>query len=143
MEKSDLNLTLTDLDKTIHLQSFNNKSFLVRRINELSKKKLKDYSIEDIRISIGQAIILPYLVPLALEKLRENILAEGDFYEGDLLFALLNVENTFWTKHKFETEEFKKICEANKELIDVFDTSDEIREDLKKAIKNFIINRIS
>lgn len=74
-------------------------SHLTSTIHRLRKKVLNDYAIEDLRISIGQQMGLPYLVPLAIEILKENISAEGDFYEGDLLNAVLNIDGKFWKEN--------------------------------------------
>ena len=38
-------------------------SFLIRKCNELRKKRLGEFSIGDFRIMIGQKIGLNYLVP--------------------------------------------------------------------------------
>jgi len=46
---------------------------------------LRQFSVEDLHIMVGQSIGLPYSVPLALQHLPKNPLAEGDFYLGDLL----------------------------------------------------------
>ena len=48
---------------------------------------------------IGQEIGLPYLVPIALERLETNPRSEGDFYPGDLLAAVRRVSDSFWTSH--------------------------------------------
>ena len=44
---------------------------------------------------IGQQIGLPYLVPITLQRLRANALAEGAFYPGDLLANVLRVDAEF------------------------------------------------
>jgi hypothetical protein len=44
-------------------------SYLVRRCHELRKIPLENFSVEDLRIMIGQQISLDYLIPLALEVL--------------------------------------------------------------------------
>ena len=75
-------------------------SYLVQTCNRLRGKPLIDYTVEDIRIMVGQNIGLKHLVPLALDVLGENPKAEGDFYEGDLLKALLSVEHSFWKKFR-------------------------------------------
>lgn len=49
---------------------------------------------------IGQQLGLKYLVPLALKLLSENLFAEGDFYEGDLLKSLFDVEIQFWKNNQ-------------------------------------------
>jgi hypothetical protein len=55
---------------------------------------------------IGQNIGLDHLIPLAIEKLKQNPLAEGNFYPGDLLVNVLRADCKFWLKHsdiKMET----------------------------------------
>jgi CDI immunity proteins len=69
---------------------------LVKTIYNLKKKPLKDYSVEDLRVSIGQNIVLPYLIPLAIKKLKENILSEGNFYPCELLNNVLSSDRSFW-----------------------------------------------
>ena len=39
---------------------------------------------------------LKYLIPTVLEILYINIFIEGDFYEGDLLQSVLNINADFW-----------------------------------------------
>src|SRR5947207_14471363 len=74
-------------------------SYLVTTIYALRHKPLKDFSIEDLRIMIGQNISLPFLVPLALEVLGKNLLAEGDYYPGDLLNMVVAADPNFWLEH--------------------------------------------
>ncbi|NNE89496.1 MAG: hypothetical protein HKN27_15615 [Silicimonas sp.] len=63
-------------------------SYLVTTCHELRKKKLSDFTAEDLRIMIGQSIGLRYLLPKAIEFLQEDPFCQGDFYQGDLLMAL-------------------------------------------------------
>ena len=49
---------------------------------------------------IGQEIGLYFLMPLAIETLTDNIFAEGDYYEGDLLKNVLEVNTKFWDDNK-------------------------------------------
>jgi len=74
-------------------------SYLVSTVHRLRRKPLEGFTIEDLRIMIGQNIGLAYLVPLAIEKLRDNPLAEGDYYPGDLLKSVLGIESLFWKTH--------------------------------------------
>lgn len=71
-------------------------TFLVRRIHDLRKTPVGSFNTEDLRIMIGQEMGLDYLIPLAIEKLTENLWAEGDFFEGDLLKNVLSVKTEFW-----------------------------------------------
>ena len=44
---------------------------------------------------IGQGFGLTYLIPVAIEKLKENIFVDADFYKGDLLNNVLSIETNF------------------------------------------------
>jgi len=67
-----------------------------QKTHALRKTPLQRFTAEDLRILIGQSLSLPYLVPLAIEKLRQNLFAEGDFYPGDLLQSVLNLDPEYW-----------------------------------------------
>ncbi len=71
-------------------------SHLVRTCHALRRKPLRDFTVEDLRIMIGQNISLNYLIPLAIEQLRRDPLVAGDFYPCDLLHAVLQVKSGFW-----------------------------------------------
>jgi len=75
-------------------------SYLIKTCNSLRKKQLQDFTTEDLRIMIGQEIGLYFLMPLAIETLTDNLFAEGDMYEGDLLKSVLDVNNKFWDENK-------------------------------------------
>jgi hypothetical protein len=74
-------------------------SALVCTCKRLYEKPLQDFTIEDLRIMIGQRIGLEFLVPMALERLAENPFAHGDYYPGDLLMNLLRLPVDYWHKH--------------------------------------------
>jgi len=112
-------------------------SYLVKTCHKLRKKQLQDFEVEDLRIMIGQNIGLKYLIPLAIKILQDNILAEGDFYEGDLLKAVLTSEPDYW---KGEKENWKILCELfnkNEDLLKTFDTTSEIRNGWFHSYKDF------
>jgi hypothetical protein len=91
----ELNKTLDELEgETWGEPEFT--SNLVLRCHELRRKPLKDFSVEDLRIMIGQGISLSYLVPIALSFLVDNPFVEGDFYKGDLLICVLKIGQNFW-----------------------------------------------
>lgn len=112
-------------------------SYLVTTCHRLRKKQLKDFDIEDLRIMIGQNIGLKFLIPLAVDRLNENILAEGDFYEGDLLKAVLTSETSYWRE---DTENWKNIIDLFKSKIETLnntDTTSKIREEWFDAFSEF------
>ena len=67
-------------------------SYLVQTIYALRKKPIGEYTTEDLRITIGQGRGIPYLLPIALERLELDPLAEGHLYRGDLLMNVLHAE---------------------------------------------------
>jgi len=70
-------------------------SYLIETVHRLRKKPVHDFSIEDLRIVIGQSVGLPFLVPIALEQLERDSLVQGDFYPGDLLVSVLSIARTY------------------------------------------------
>lgn len=86
MKKSD-HMSLEQLEKDVWPEPDYN-SHLVTTCHKLRKKRLSDFSVEDLRIMIGQGIGLKFLLPKAVDILEENPFAEGDFYAGDLLLAV-------------------------------------------------------
>lgn len=96
-------------------------SHLVKTCHQLRKKPIKDFEIEDLRIMIGQNIGLKFLVPIAVEELKKNILAEGDYYEGDLLKSVLTSEVEFWSERFDLLDELDKLIQQNLELLDQTD----------------------
>ena len=85
-------------------------SYLVTTIHRLRQVPLRQFTVEDLRIMIGQGIGLQYLLPLALEHLRRDPMAQGDYYPGDLLKMVLSVDAKFWQNHPEWREEVKKIA---------------------------------
>jgi hypothetical protein len=93
-------------------------SYLAQRCFQLSKIPLNDFTVEDLRIMIGQEFGLNYLIPLAIEKLSENILAEGDYYPGDLLKSAISIDSKFWLDNKHSYIQLKEIIESNRSEIE-------------------------
>ena len=80
---------------------------LVARCEALRDKPLQDFTIEDLRLLVGQQIGLRWVVPLALTHLTENLFSEGDYYAGDLLTSVLRVENDYWQTYPAECNRFR------------------------------------
>jgi hypothetical protein len=109
-------------------------SHLVTTCHKLRRKPLDEFLIEDLRIMIGQNIGLKFLIPLALEQLNKNILTEGDYYEGDLLQAVLNSEAEFWQKNKILFDKLNLLVHSNIEAIKMRNIKLTEFENLKKLI---------
>ena len=89
-------------------------SHLVTTCHRLRKKPIKDFNIEDLRIMIGQNIGLEYLVPKAIDALKENLLVSGDLFDGDLLLSVLRVEESYWDENPSHKDQLIQI--VNKDL---------------------------
>lgn len=116
INKDWLEKSIEDLEQDFH-NRLNYESHLVKRVLELRKKPIKDFETEDLRIMISQNIALKLLIPLALEKLKSNILIEGDFYEGDLLNSVLRSNQDFWKAETELSRKFEMIISNNREKL--------------------------
>jgi hypothetical protein len=72
---------------------------LIATAHALRSRPVGTLTVEDLRLLIGQNIGLPVLLPLAVEVLRDNPLAEGHMYEGDLLRAVLTRNSAVWSAY--------------------------------------------
>jgi len=110
--------SLVSLQKLTNFSvSENPPSRLVRRCEELHLIPLNEYSIEDLRLMIGQEFALEYLIPLAIEKLHEDVLAEGDYYPGDLLSSVLKINPSFWKQNPDLYKQLKGLVGKRREDI--------------------------
>lgn len=92
-------------------------SYVVRTAHNARKKPLSQLSNEEIRLLIGQKIGLKHLLPIAVEKLEENILLEASLYEGDLLENVLKLDKEDWNDNQSELELLTEIILNNKKLL--------------------------
>jgi CDI immunity proteins len=108
----------------------------------LRRVPLRQFSVEDLRIMIGQSIGLPYLVPLALQHLPKNPLAERDFSPGDLPKSVVTADQTFWSEHPTWRDEVRDITSRTLTRLHSLrpgddDYSDVVLESLTKGWKIF------
>lgn len=88
-------------------------SHLVTECYRLRRVPLSQFTVEDLRIMIGQHICLDYLMPLALEHLRADPFAEGAFYSGDSLLAVLRSGRDIWQQHPDWRDEIAGIAQRS------------------------------
>ncbi|MGO8672755.1 MAG: contact-dependent growth inhibition system immunity protein [Capsulimonadaceae bacterium] len=74
-------------------------SHLVAEIHRLRRVPLSEFTVENLRIMIGQSFSCHYLVPLALDHLEIDPWVSGNCYEGDLLRATVRLNARFWASH--------------------------------------------
>ncbi|MFC7014368.1 contact-dependent growth inhibition system immunity protein [Streptomyces viridiviolaceus] len=91
-------LSLEELERDHWSAPSGGETRLMATVRELRRKPIGGLTVEDMRLLIRQDVGLAHLLPLALEVLRANPLAEGDMYEGDLLAAALTRSAEFWSE---------------------------------------------
>ncbi|WP_436524237.1 contact-dependent growth inhibition system immunity protein [Actinoplanes sp. HUAS TT8] len=86
---------------------------LISTVHELRRKAIGTLAVEDLRVLIGQRVGVAVLVPLALDILERDPLAEGDFYPGDLLSVVLRrVPADYWAGYPGESGRLDAVIAA-------------------------------
>lgn len=73
---------------------------IIQRVYRLRKLPLDEFTIDDIRFLIIQHTGFPYILVLAIEFLKDNLYAEGNYYEGDLLSAVIAIKPDYWMPYQ-------------------------------------------
>ena len=81
------------------------------------KIPVNELNVEQLRLLISQKIGLEFLVGIGIEKLKTNVLAEGDLYEGDLLVAISNVPTEYWYENQNELWTIEGIIKRKSHVI--------------------------
>ena len=108
-------------------------SSLVTTCHRLRRKPLNQFTVGDLQIMIGQQISLPILVPLALERLEDEPLAEGRYYPGDLLGAVLKIDERFWSNHADSFQRIRRVVCRVREILPSLD--EVIRPDAQRLLE--------
>lgn len=79
-------------------------SSVVQHMYYLHHTQARRWTVEDYRSLLYQeaalGTIFPIILPKVFEILQYDIKADGGFYEGDLLNAVLQINADFWEQHK-------------------------------------------
>jgi hypothetical protein len=116
-------------------------SNLVINCYKYRKIPINELTIEQLRLLVSQKIGLKHIVRLGIKELAKNVLAEGDFYEGDLLVAISNLTLEFWKENQSEFIAFKNIFEENCETIKL-ELSEKKFERIRENIKASVQQRV-
>ncbi|MER7441541.1 contact-dependent growth inhibition system immunity protein [Micromonospora avicenniae] len=106
--------TIEQLERDVWPSPGPDAAFLVRRCTELRRKPIAEFTVEDLRIMLGQEIGVSALLPRAVRVLLRNPLAEGDHYPGDLLSNVLRLPDSAWSSMGAER---KQLATALAELV--------------------------
>ncbi len=93
-------------------------SYVVTTCHRARQKPIKLLSQEEIRCLIGQKTGLKYLLPIAVDILKNEPLIDITYFEGDLLLTLLRLEISDWKSNQNELEQFIIILQDNRAQIE-------------------------
>lgn len=133
-----LDKTLAELEGSAPKQSTG--SYVIETVHRLYSLPIGRFSVEDLRIMLGQRRGVAYLLPLALQQLEDNPLAEGDFYEGDLLLAALDAGSGHWKPHSIELRRAVKVARQAAKALERLETTEDHRESVRRGIEKFLAN---
>ena len=86
---------------------------LISTAHALRRQSIGALDVEGARLLISQEIRLDALVPLAIDQVEGDPLAEGDLYPGDLLDALMRrVPETYWQALEDQRARVRAVAEA-------------------------------
>lgn len=105
------------------------KSSIVTRLWRLRQTPINEFEVDDIRFMILQGVGLSYLLIEAIDLLEKNLLTEGNYYDGDLLNSVLQLDKQQWGQIR---EQWDKVDTLIKDRLDFLRT---IRPKLE--IENF------
>ena len=109
------------------------------RTDKLRHTNIVNYSADDVRFMLIQAVVDENLIHRALDYLNDDILLDALYYSGDLLFSMLSLPPIIWQSYPAALQKFKILIEKNKILIaDTLDLEAEADRNLKKSLSVFI-----
>ncbi|WP_162603968.1 contact-dependent growth inhibition system immunity protein [Streptomyces sp. CS014] len=103
---------------------------LVKAVHNLRKRPIHLLTAWDMSRLIGQDVGIPWLLPVALEVLRETATDQpmGGFYDDDLLTAVLTRQSPIWQSNPQWATDLKEIISL------LEDISPNIREDVQRFL---------
>ncbi|WP_410587156.1 contact-dependent growth inhibition system immunity protein [Amycolatopsis sp. lyj-23] len=134
-----------DVDESFSLEQIENRRWgnppadatrLIKIVYELRHKPIGAIDVEDLRILLLQQESLAVLVPIALNHLEQNPLAEGDLYPGDLLTAVLKVPEPYWQQHPDQRSRASAVIRALEVLANL-DDHDAPHDTIRQQINAF------
>ena len=93
------------------------------------EKPLREFSLHDVARACAQGLHAEYIVPLALDALRDDPHA-GDLYDGDLISSLSSMPAEFWGTYELLRDNLLAIV---KQCLPELDESE--REDAERLLK--------
>lgn len=102
---------------------------IIGRVLALRRRPLEDLSNGEVRLAISQQVGFPLVLELAVERLRPNPLLEADFYPGDILAALVRLDEQDWAGRNDLREDLAELF--RQAMAQASDEADAFRESLQ------------
>ncbi|GGK95996.1 contact-dependent growth inhibition system immunity protein [Mangrovihabitans endophyticus] len=113
MYEPDKSRTLEEIEDDYWGEPPTDATRLISTAYALHKQPIGALGVEGLRLLISQQIGLEALVPVALDQIERDPLAEGDFYPGDLLDALMRrVPESHWQAHEDQRARVRTVAES-------------------------------
>lgn len=97
------NISIKEIEEKLNLNYSNlreySEYFLPLWYDKIREKKVGNLSNGDVARLIRQNMYIEYIVPEALERLKDNPFL-GELYDGEILKTLYNLDFNFWEKNK-------------------------------------------
>ena len=101
---------------------------MIRRCLALRRTRLDDFTLDDLRLMLGQQIGVPILLPRAVKILIRDPLAEAG-YPGDLLYAVVRLPDTAWASLLIQR---RRLADAAAPLLD------SVFADVRPLVRDFV-----
>jgi hypothetical protein len=109
-------------------------SYLVSTIHALRRKPILEFTVEDLRITLGQRLGMKFLTPLALDRLEADPFVEGHFYPGDLLVSVMALPHEYWAMHPIEAGRMAAIAALVAKNVEGGNDTDEINARIRELL---------
>lgn len=87
---------------------------LIQKCYAYRRVPIRDLSIGQVRLLLEQKIGVKHILSVALDILKVNIVAEGDFFPGDLLSVVLDLGSEFWLEDQENETRLEKLLQERK-----------------------------
>lgn len=145
MTKNKLDQSISQLEgwKWRDITSKKRGSNIEERFHQLHNKPISKLKISEIRFLIGQNAGLEYLVPISLSKLKKNLFLETEYYPGDLLCSLFQINNepNYWKSHKAEKQQLIELYTEKKGELDKLNLDENLTIRIKNLYNDFLLDR--
>jgi hypothetical protein len=136
--------SLEELEKDVWPPPDESATGLIKRAHILRKKSINDFTHADYRFMITQQMGTTYFLPNALKILVDEPFIESEYYPGDLLASVLNVQNDLLDANQNTASALAMMLNETRSewdrMCDKYDGNISLPRALERKISEFILN---